>query len=97
MNAQQYADYQKRVATFLREHDIKPGCYGPEDCDDEPFFSWRPCCCCKGGLGGNREIYRFALNSNGGMISAAICTDCVYYLTYGRLDDSTMLEVERNA
>lgn len=96
MNAQQYADYQKRVAEFLHEHNIKPGCYGPKDCDAEPYFSWSPCPCCGSSLGGNRELYTFAV-IHGGTVSAAICTDCVYYLTYGRLDDSTMLEVERNA
>lgn len=97
MNKQEYAHYEQAVAQFLHGYNIKPGCYGPAEPEADPFFSWRPCGCCGSGLGGNRETYRFAINgSHDATISAAICVDCIYYLTYGRLDDTTMMEIEQS-
>ncbi len=97
MNQQQYADYQAAVATFLEQNKVKPGCHGPLNQEPEPgfepFFSWQPCECCQSPLGGNRESYRFATHQND-LFEANICTECVYYLAYGQLDDMTMLQIE---
>lgn len=61
---------------------------------DSGFFSWHPCECCGSKMGGTRywatgvnlkrklrEVYR-------------ICSNCVYYNEYGRLDDLTTMFVE---
>lgn len=95
MNAKQYAKYQVAVGDFLASNNVKPGCHGPEKENSEPFFSGQQCECCKATLGGNRETYSFATNDNESF-SAAICQDCVYYLAYGRLDDSAMEEVKKS-
>ena len=101
MTKSEYAEYDKAVARFLSANHVKPGCYGPKYNEEEhpgqfePFFSWKPCECCNGQLGGNRETYSFAMfNSDGETFDADICTDCVYYLTYGKLDDATMAAME---
>lgn len=101
MTKSEYAQYEQSVASFLLKNDIKPGCCGPQVVTDdgetaEPFFSWSPCECCGSSKGGNRETYSFACN-DGEQFEADICVDCVYYLAYGKLDDTTMMEVEQSA
>lgn len=93
MNTTQYAAYQKAVANFLTINQVKPGCHSPVEEQSEPFFSWRACECCGSRLGGNRETYSFAPEI-GETFTADICTDCVYYLAYGQLDDMTMMDMD---
>ena len=93
MNKKEYIAYEIEVKAFLRENDVIPGCFGPKSDDSEPYFSWQNCDCCKSELGGNRENYVFVTNQMD-KFEAEICTDCIYYLTYGRLDDSQMMEIE---
>lgn len=96
--AADYARYEQSVANFLEVNKVKPGCHGAVDQEPEPFFSWHPCGCCGRSLGGNRERYSFAVDGspdNAADFEADICTDCVYYLAYGTLDDMTMLQVSK--
>jgi hypothetical protein len=93
MNAKQYADYRADVAQFLARNNVKPGCFAPKHQEPEPSFSWQPCGCCGSPLGGNREDYAFACK-DGTIFEASICSDCVYSLTYDRLDDATMDAIE---
>lgn len=112
MTKQEYAEYQERVATFLQrvEHVSTGPCSGCADCqreydledgqdmDDvpaEPWFSWRPCEVCGDRFGGNREHYHGIVDKE--IVHGSCCEDCVYYLNYGRLDDTTMLSIERSA
>lgn len=110
MSTKEYANYEARVARFLKENNVKPGCYSNASDPDtgeaiEPFFSWSSCECCNRSLGGTRETYSFAYermdaNARGERVdtfTADICEDCVYYLAYGCLDDLTMLEITKNA
>ncbi len=103
MTRKQYAEYEAAVTSFHERNNVKLGCCSPvggqadsnEDetpHETEPFFSWSPCECCGSPLGGNREHYQFARN-DGLLFEADICVDCVYYLAYGVLDDTTMAEV----
>ena len=39
-------------------------------------------------------ISRARGNTEAGLLVAEICSDCVYFLAYGQLDDMTMLEME---
>lgn len=92
-----YRRYQEAVDRFLRDNRVESGLYAPskesaEYGDPQPYFSWSPCGCCERGLGGDREDYEF-VRTNDRVFEAAICTDCVYYLAYGQLDDMTMLEI----
>jgi len=99
MTKQDYADYERAVASFHEANKIKPGCCSPHYDNDgdarDAFFSWRPCECCGSHLGGDRETYSFA-PEQGEPFDADICVDCVYYLAYGVLDDMTMLDIERS-
>jgi hypothetical protein len=58
----------------------------------DPYFSWHPCECCGGTLGGNR-IDVLANCGDSEVREYAICEDCYYFAEYGRLDDTTMLRV----
>ena len=74
-----------------------PQCGADRECMDEPYFSWRSCDCCGSHLGGNRE-HATGYNLTTKQIQEySVCEDCAYYSAYGRLDDTTMLEVEQSA
>lgn len=93
---QDFEIYKSRVENFLAVSNIKPGCFSPHregENDSEPFFSWSNCECCNRPLGGTREKYSFATN-NGKIFDADICQDCIYFLTYGELDDLTMMNLK---
>ena len=105
MTKQWYAEYQKRVAAFIAREQItflSTSCQeldqlGNEDAPErEPWFSWSPCECCGSHLGGNRE-YLYARDASDEIVQFTICEDCVYYVNYGQLDDTTMLEIETTA
>lgn len=99
---QDYEEYQKTIAMFIEREELSflsTGTNDGEHGDIDPWFSWRPCPCCKSPLGGMRE-YLWAWSgakegyTPGIRVEFEICQDCVYYLEYGKLDDSTMLRVE---
>lgn len=92
MTKLQYLAYKERVELFLASIEAKPGLCSPVNHNDEPSFSWSPCDCCDDELGGNREHYRFATQK--GFTEAFICPNCVYFLTYDKLDDQIMMEIE---
>ncbi len=108
MTKQEYADYQETVATYLKGCDaVSTGpCRDCEECREtygitedgdeeyctEPYFSWRPCEICKSRFGGNREEWHCIID--GKIVHGSCCEDCAYYLNYGRLDDTTMLDIE---
>lgn len=60
---------------------------------DEPNFSWQACEICNSHLGGDRYAAH-ARDENNEIIHFEVCTDCQYYMEYGRLDDMTMMNVE---
>jgi hypothetical protein len=104
MTAQEYSDYQSRFSAFIeREHlsFMSTSCnelteLGNDDAPErESWFSWYPCECCGSHLGGSRE-YLYARDANDDIVQFIICVDCVYYIEYGRLDDLTMMEVEKD-
>ena len=95
---QDYKEYCQSVDEFFKSEGID--ClsfdteeYG-EDGDIEPHFSWSPCDCCGGTLGGNREIMA-GYNPTTKEIQRgySVCEDCVYFVEYGTLDDMTMMRI----
>ena len=81
-----------------------PNCGGNGGMEREPYFSWSPCDCCGSLLGGDREDYigwlagaREHEYGDEYRWSGRVCTDCSYYLAYGRLDDTAMIEIEASA
>lgn len=76
------------------DDDRCPNGHGCRDGWNEPHFSWTRCDCCDRDLGGDRE-HCTGYNPTTREIQEYdnICTDCVYYAEYGRLDDSTMLRI----
>ena len=73
---------------------IDPDTQEPPDAENtEGSFSCSSCDCCDSTLGGNREPAH-GIDKDGNLVHMEVCTDCVYYLNYGRLDDQSMIEVE---
>ena len=95
MNKQQYAEYKNAVADFDKQMERDCIRFPSVDLDTEPWFSWSPCECCGSTLGGDR--YRMiAVDEDREIVEYAVCSDCMYYSTYGQLDDLTMLEIEES-
>ena len=67
-----------------------------EDDDEEvePYFSHAPCHICGRQLGGDRYPAHY-VDEYDDINHIAICTDCVYYMEYGQLDDMTMMDMEK--
>lgn len=66
------------------------------DMMNEPSFSWHSCDCCGSSLGGSRypaSGYSRELNE---CFEYDVCVDCLYYATYGQLDDQTMMDIEES-
>lgn len=92
MTKVEYKEYQERVAEFIGRENI----HFYTTTGDEAYFSHYPCECCDMPLGGLRTRLTAVYRPTGETLEFTICTDCEYYLEYGRLDDMTMLEMERN-
>jgi hypothetical protein len=89
MTKQEYADYEAAVAEFFSHGLCNLSSEG------EPFFSWSSCQCCGTRLGGDRyECNGYNEQTKEVEEYNRICSDCVYYAEYGRLDDSTMMDME---
>lgn len=63
---------------------------------EEPSFSWSACDCCGSRLGGDRHPAHGFLTQDGAdhLSHMRVCSDCLYYINYGQLDDMTMLDME---
>ena len=60
---------------------------------DEPSFSWSRCEVCGRPEGGDRYAVH-AVGSGDTILHFDACVDCVYFIEYDKLDDTTMAEVE---
>lgn len=104
-----YEEYRNRIDKELDgvEAVSSGACPGCEECDlseiddmnceeyelaGEPHFSWRECELCNRPLGGDRYPAHGIID--GEIVHFDVCTDCYYYIEYGRLDDMTMLDIE---
>ena len=99
-----YARYEQRVSDFFSREGLANLSTLPHEDDygnpipgrsPDPYFSWQPCACCGGTLGGERYDCN-GYNPYTGEIQEydGVCMDCYYYAEYGRLDDTTMYRVE---
>jgi hypothetical protein len=99
-----YREYQQEVARRLEglthvSTGASPGCDGCSleadasaeaiEVAGEPHFSWGLCDACGSSQGGGRHPAH-GVSAEFGILHLNVCTDCVYYLNYGRLDDETM-------
>jgi hypothetical protein len=91
MTKAEYAKYESAVAAFMKREGIANL---SSDSDSEYSFSWRGCDCCGSDLGGDRIPATGYNRSSKEIQRYTVCSDCIYYAEYGRLDDMTMIEVE---
>lgn len=110
MNKTEYKAYQKTVEKEISNYNhfctgAASSCKicNPEGLDgdtfnahneDEGSFSWQSCELCGSFLGGDRFAAHGIEGPNHEITHYNICTDCVYYVNYGQLDDMSMLEIE---
>ena len=88
-----YARYQAAVAHELEglEHVSTGTCPDCPDCEDigedeREGFRWSACDACGRALGGDRHPAHGL--ADGQVLHLSVCTDCLYYLEYGHLDES---------
>jgi hypothetical protein len=94
MNKQEYAEYEASVAEFFESEGLANLSIISEE-NSEPYFSWIPCDCCGRPEGGDRyDANGYNPTTKEVQDGYAICTDCMYYAEYGRLDDMTMYGIE---
>lgn len=97
MTKEDYAQYQANVAAFFKREGV--GNLSQiliEDEANEPYPSKQPCGCCGTREYGDREDCSGYDPTKKQIKEYAVCSDCVYYCEYGRLDDMTMLEIENS-
>jgi hypothetical protein len=81
----------------LHVEDIKDNCEECEACKHTSEFSSSNCDLCNSPLGGPRHSVALVdVGTDTEPIYYSVCVDCMYYIEYGQLDDSTMLEIEDN-
>jgi hypothetical protein len=83
-----------------------PNCHGEGkiDCSEhdrelseQPGFSWSSCEACGSNLGGDRHPAHGFIRRDEGrdlLVHISVCSDCLYFLNYGQLDDASMMEIE---
>ena len=90
MNKEEYRAFEDSVRIFFEREGIEV--LGSPD--GEPLFSHNGCECCRRNLAGDRYTVPAKLkNSDVDDLTYDICADCLYYITYGQLDDITMEEM----
>ena len=93
-----YEQYKAAVAEFFEKEGInclstdmskyEEGCI-------EPHFSWHWCDCCSRDLGGNRtDCNGYNPTTKEVQDGYSVCDDCIYFVEYGRLDDTTMMNID---
>lgn len=91
MTPAEYDDYRERVGEWFDRHHlahVTPISDGEGNI--EPYFSWRRCIVC-GAIAGDRYNIAGVDMSTGDVREfSCVCTDCVYFAEYGRLDDRQM-------
>jgi hypothetical protein len=81
-------DYEKTFKDFIKSEQISElHLFGDET---EPHFSHLACDCCGDVMAGNRHDVSAKSSADGKIHEYQICDDCLYYSTYGQLDDMTM-------
>lgn len=93
----EYEAYERAVAEFFEKEELKWGLWREGD-GDARGFSHRPCECCLSRLAGDRiEVFGVPKNPSEDRANKPkyyICLDCEYYITYGQLDDMTMMGIK---
>ena len=87
MNKKEYNNYKKSVNDFLNNEGINNlSQITDNDGDCEPYFSNTSCDCCNRSWGGNRYDCEGYNPKTKEIYNYSICTDCVYFYEYGKLD-----------
>jgi hypothetical protein len=99
-----YVEFLKNVDDFFKKNEVDMMSNDTQFDDDgepietEPYFSKWPCEVCGSHYHGNREDYVAWKHGtdNDEKIKVAVCIDCVYHNEYGRLDDDSMWDIDKD-
>jgi len=98
MNRQQYEQYERDVAAFMKSEGLNCLSVAVDsgaEATSEPYFSSRQCDCCGSTLGGDRyKCSGFNPTTQEIQDDYEVCTDCVYYAAYGELGDDIMMDLD---
>jgi hypothetical protein len=100
MTSKEYDDYVWRFNDFMEKEGLDN--LSPETDEEseewiESCFSHYPCECCRRCWAGSRvQCNGYNLTTKEVQGGYQICHDCVYFATYGNLDDMTIMEVEKD-
>lgn len=92
MTRAEYADYEATVAEFFKANGIE-NLSRTEECE-EAYVSSHTCECCGDSQQGMRLDASGYNRERDEILSFVICEDCEYFAEYGRLDDTTMDELD---
>ena len=87
-----YEEYKTQVEKFFEREGITN--LSPID-DKEAYFSWRSCDCCHSSAGNTLQDCNGYNPTSEQIQEYSICEGCIYYTTYGQLDDMTMMRLEK--
>lgn len=87
MTKAEYAQFESTFTAFM-EAEGRDNLSSAND--EEPYFSWHPCDCCRRPLGGMRYEANGYNPTTKEVQEYKVCEDCLYYSEYGQLDDQTM-------
>jgi len=91
MTKHEYKQFEDAVRLFFEREGIQQ--LG-SPINEDPFFSSNCCECCRRNLAGSRwTVPAVIKNSDIDDLTYNICDDCLYYINYGVLDDTTMEEM----
>ena len=90
MTREEYKKYQEKISHFFSDGTAN---MTPEQ-DGNTWFSGMHCDVCGTHKGGDRVECTSYNPTTKETYEIAACQDCVYYCTYGQLDDMTMMDME---
>lgn len=95
---EEYEQYKENVEAFFEREGLgNLSQISDDEGNNEPYFSWRPCDCCGCHLGGNRyDCNGYNPATKEVQDGYRVCEDCVYFVEYGRLDDTTMMRIAKS-
>lgn len=91
MTKKEYTQYEADFAEFM-SHGLN-NLSTKSECN-EPYFSNSPCVVCGALPGGRYDCDGYNGQTQEVEEYEGVCQDCVYYAEYGRLDDTTMMEID---
>lgn len=90
MTKQEYQNYVSRVENFFQRNSLN----NLTSTSASPYFTWSACPVCGNRDGHNAEDANGFSTTEDIMEFEDVCQNCLYFASYGQLDDMTMMDLE---